>query len=222
MQLANLARWGMGLALALMLLAVPYVYYRHSYTHARRLRPVEEGKLYRSGCLTAAGLRDAIATYKIRTVINLMEENTDPALRASYFDPRTTRESEVCREMGADLVVLKVELVPPNRAGKENPPTAAAFLKIMDDPRRLPALLHCKAGLHRTGCLSAVYRMEYQGWDRLEALRELKAHGFGEFASTSANAYIVQYLLAYEPTHRRSERHPPVVLTSTPKNTDRP
>ena len=69
----------------------------------------------------------------------------------------------------------------------------------MDDPARYPALIHCKAGLHRTGVLSAVYRMEYQRWDWLEAWHELRSHGFGEFVSDSSNDYILQYLLAYRP-----------------------
>lgn len=224
MLLANSARWGLGLTLALVLVAVPYAHYRHCYTYAKRLRPVEEGKVYRSGCLTAAGLRDAITAHKIRTVINLMDEAPDPDLRASYLDARTTRESELCASLGAEMVFLNVDLVPVARAGKDRPPTVGRFLKIMDDPERYPVLIHCKAGLHRTGCLCALYRVEYQGWDRLEALRELKSHGFGEFASTSANAYIVQYVLKYEPTRRDRRAAPaaPVALTEASKDPARP
>jgi protein tyrosine/serine phosphatase len=64
--------------------------------------------------------------------------------------------------------------------------------------------LHCKAGLHRTGVLTAVYRMEYEGWSPQQALAELKANGFGDSKATSANDYIVQYILAYRP--RTSDR----------------
>ena len=35
----------------------------------------------------------------------------------------------------------------------------------MDDPDSYPVLIHCNAGLNRTGVMVAVYRMEYQGWD---------------------------------------------------------
>ena len=67
----------------------------------------------------------------------------------------------------------------------------------MDDPANHPVLLHCRAGLHRTGVLAAVYRMEYQGWTPAQAIDELKAYGFGEFPCSSANDYITQYVLTF-------------------------
>src|SRR5438876_16354 len=80
------------------------------------------------------------------------------------------------------------------------PPLAIdQFLTILDDPAARPVLLHCKAGLHRTGILAAVYRMEYEGWGPYRALEELKAHGFGDAAATAANDYIQQYIVNYRP-----------------------
>ena len=84
-------------------------------------------------------------------------------------------------------------------AAQERPETIDAFLKLMDDPANRPVLIHCRAGLHRTGCLVAVYRMEYDGWTRGAVLREMVENGFGRFAATSANDYITQYVLGYEP-----------------------
>jgi protein-tyrosine phosphatase len=72
----------------------------------------------------------------------------------------------------------------------------------MDDPANYPVLIHCKAGLHRTGCLVAVYRMEYEGWSPTEAIAEMKDLGFGDAACTSANDYIQQYVLTYQPRNR--------------------
>jgi protein tyrosine/serine phosphatase len=63
-------------------------------------------------------------------------------------------------------------------------------------------LLHCKAGLHRTGRLTAIYRMEYQHWPVGEAMRELKANGYGTFAASAADEYIVQYVGRYQPGFR--------------------
>lgn len=198
----------MGLAIFSIMCLVPYAYYRHNYTHAKRLRPVVSGQVYRSGCMTADGLRDAIQQYKIKTVINLQEEAVDPDLPASYFNGfHRTRESELCKAFGARMEFLFVELVGPDRAGKEYPSTIARFLDIMDDPANYPVLIHCKAGLHRTGVLSAVYRMEYQHWTPLEAWHELRSHGFGEFVSDSSNDYITQYLLTYRPRNQMTN-HP--------------
>jgi protein-tyrosine phosphatase len=62
-------------------------------------------------------------------------------------------------------------------------------------------LIHCKAGLHRTGILVAVYRMEYEGWSPADAFREAREHGFGNW--TSANEYVTQYILDYRPRRQR-------------------
>jgi protein tyrosine/serine phosphatase len=74
----------------------------------------------------------------------------------------------------------------------------------MDDPTNHPVLIHCRAGLHRTGVLTAVYRMEYEGWSTREAFNELKSNGFGDSACTSANEYVSQYVLAYRPRSSRA------------------
>jgi hypothetical protein len=194
----------LSLALALMLTAGPYFYYRASYTHAKRLRPIVAGHFYRSGCMTAAGFRDAIQRYKIRTVINLMEEDRDPDLPAGYFVPEPhVHESELCKSLGAKMEFLFVDVLSPGKAATERPDTIDRFFKIMDNPASYPVLIHCKAGLHRTGVLSAVYRMEYQGWTRLQAWRELRSHGFGDFVCDASNDQVKQYVLTFQPGIRR-------------------
>lgn len=192
-------RWGMGLAIAGFMIYAPYLYYRYSLEHSKRLRPVVEGKLYRSGCLTADGFRDAITKLKIKTVITFWDEDPDPTLHNSRFDPRSIKESELCASLGVDYKFIYVELLPETEVGKKPIRAIEEFLKVMDDPASYPVLIHCKAGLHRTGVMAAVYRMEYDGWSREDALRELKAHGFGHFTANTANGYIEQYVLNYKP-----------------------
>ncbi len=200
MRSSKLTAWIMAGVLLALMAGVPFVYYRYTYTYAKRLRPVEEGKLYRSGCMTAAGFTDAIRKLHIRTVINLMEDNVDPDLPAGYFDTKAIRESQLCAQLGAKMINLTVDLLPPDRIAKgERPVAIKTFLDLMDREDTYPALIHCRAGLHRTGVMVAVYRMEYNGWSRQEAMSELKAHGFGIYAATAANDYISQYVLSYEP-----------------------
>ena len=200
---SKVAAWTMALAIAALVAGVPFVYYRYCYTYGKRLRPVAEGMVYRSGCMTADGLAHTIEKYRIRTVLNLMEEFPDPILSAGFFDTRQVREKELCRKLGATMINLTVDLIAANRVGKERPAAIETFLELMDNPETYPALIHCKAGLHRTGVIVAVYRMEYDGWTPHQAMGELKANGFGEFAATSANEYVMQYILAYEPGIRR-------------------
>lgn len=189
----------MGAAIALMIVVVPFVHYRKVYSTTKRLRVATEGKVYRSGSMTAEGFRDAIRRHNIRTVINLQDEAQDPDLPNSFYGGGTVKESQVCAELGARFLFLPVELIHPSEVPEKRPATIDRFLELMDNPDIYPVLIHCRAGLHRTGCLLAVYRMEYEGWSREEALFELKAHGFGEFKSTAANDYIVQYILSYRP-----------------------
>jgi protein tyrosine/serine phosphatase len=213
----KIAAWLMSVVLFAAMVAIPFVYYRANYTHAKRLRPVTEGKLYRSGCMTAEGFADAIRAHRIRTVINLMDDDPDPDLPAGYFDHSGTRESELCAHLNVKMVQLSLDLLPPAQQRDHHPVAIQTFLALMDRPGTYPALIHCRAGLHRTGVMVAIYRMEYEGWTRDEAMRELKANGFGEYAATAANDYINQYVLHYEPRRltvlRRDELELPVHVT---------
>jgi len=221
---AQVRSWIFGLSIALLIGAVPIAYYRMTYSETKRLRVVSAGKLYRSGCMTGWGLETALRTHKIRTVINLMEEAPDPELPRRYFGGEREKESDLCRRLGVQYRNLYVDLVDPHRLDRERPATIDQYLEVLEDQSNYPILIHCKAGLHRTGVLVAIYRMEYEGWSRARALAEVRANGFGTFVSTSANQYINQYILRYVPHHRPGrvvERLPaardvPGSLTSRP------
>lgn len=198
-------RWCLGIGIFLMIVVVPFIHFRATYAHAKRLREVTPGKFYRCGQLTADGFREAIGRYGIKTVINLQDENPDPLVPESYYRNGTlTPESEVCRQAGARYVLLNFDLPARNVAHLEYPQVIDEFLRICDDSASYPILLHCKAGLHRTGLLTAIYRIEYELWPTGEALRELRANGFGDSAATSANDYIYAFLAVYQPRYVRA------------------
>jgi protein tyrosine phosphatase (PTP) superfamily phosphohydrolase (DUF442 family) len=176
-----------------------YVYFRAAYIHHKRLRIVEPGRFYRSGQLTAAGFTDAVRQLGIRTIINVQDDFPDPDLPLHFFTSETVKESDLCKRLGVQYVWLPPDLQPRRTPGGPRPHAIDEFLAIMDNPQAYPVLLHCKAGLHRTGVLTAVWRMEYQGWSPAAAYRELRAHGFGPWACTSANDYVNQYVLTYRP-----------------------
>src|SRR5262249_58419454 len=130
-----------------------------------------------------------------RPIVTLQDDFPDPDVSLSFLARDTVKESELCARLGVRYVCIRPDLVSRRAVGTERPEAIDEFLALMDDPATYPVLIHCKAGLHRTGILAAVYRMEYQGWTPAEAYRELKAHGFGTFACTAANDYVAQYVL---------------------------
>jgi hypothetical protein len=195
----------LAVGIAGLVLVVPVVYYRSVYTHAKRLREITPGVFYRSGQNTATGVIDAVERYRIRTIINLQDEYPDPELPWHYFGGGSIAESELCRRLGVRYVWLPPDIIARRKIPAERPQAIDRFLAIMDNPANHPVLIHCRAGLHRTGVMAAVYRMEYENYSPTEALRDVKANGFGDLVCTSANDYIVQYILTYRRGLRRPE-----------------
>jgi len=61
-------------------------------------------------------------------------------------------------------------------------PTAgqiATFLSIVDDPANQPVYVHCVGGRHRTGVMTAIYRMLEDKWTPDQAFKEMKSYKFG-------------------------------------------
>src|SRR5205807_2661750 len=138
------------------------VSFRYVYTFNKRLREVVPGRFYRSGQMTAPGFADAVARFHIRTIVNVQDDVPDPDLDRHFWGGGTVKESELCRQLGVRYVQISPDLVPRRLVPEARPRAVAEFLAVMDEEGNYPVLLHCRAGLHRTGILAAVYRMEYQ------------------------------------------------------------
>jgi tyrosine-protein phosphatase SIW14 len=202
--MAGIIRWSLVAALVGILLVIPAVYFRYVYDTYKRLRIVHPGRFYRSGQMTADGFADAVDRYHIRTIINVQDEFPDPDLETSFWNHATVKESKLCEQLGVRYVHLKPTLISRRLIPEYRPPAIDQLLTVLDDEANYPVLIHCHAGLHRTGVLTAVYRMEYEGWSVAQAYREMKAHGFGSWVCTCANDYVTQFVLSY----RRGLRFP--------------
>jgi protein tyrosine phosphatase (PTP) superfamily phosphohydrolase (DUF442 family) len=195
--IAAVARWILGLFIAVLVGGVPVVFFRWQYTHEKRFREIVPGRIYRSGQMTVAGFEETVRRYGIRSIVNVQDDYPDPDIAQGFFDRHSVKETELCRQLGVRFYFVFPDLVPHSEVSKRRPQAIDQFLAILDDPSNYPLLLHCKAGLHRTGCLTAVYRMEYEGWSPHEAINEMKDNGFGEWVCSAANDYISQYVLTY-------------------------
>ena len=55
----------------------------------------------------------------------------------------------------------------------------ASFLRIVNDPEHQPVFVHCVGGKHRTGVMTAVYRMTQHGWTSEQSYKEMKRYKYG-------------------------------------------
>lgn len=178
--------------LAVLTLALPLAYYRYQYNELKRVRVVTDGRFYRSGQLTPKGFTEVVEKFGIRTIVNLQDEDINPSL-GNGLD-----EAELCRRLGVNFV-----FIPPKLVAEGEPVSIEQFLAVCDDKNAYPILIHCKAGLHRTGTMTAFYRIEYEGWTPQAAMRELQANGFSQKQLHIKNPYIKNYLLDYIPRNKR-------------------
>jgi len=178
---------------AALVVAVPLLYSSHRQTTMRNFHVVEEGVLYRSGQLSPAAFEQVLNDRGIKTVVTLrtVRDKTLP-----YPDDF---ERQICEAHGLKHIRIEPLVWSPDEHGdipaEQN---VAKFLELMSDSNRHPVLVHCFAGVHRTGTMCAIYRMEAYRWSAERAIVEMQACGFdsGKDAGTKA---IENYLRNYQP-----------------------
>jgi tyrosine-protein phosphatase SIW14 len=70
----------------------------------------------------------------------------------------------------------------------------AQFLGIVNDPASQPVYVHCVGGKHRTGVMTAIYRMTNDGWSADQAFSEMKQYKFGaEFLHPEFKRVVYAY-----------------------------
>ena len=78
-------------------------------------------------------------------------------------------------------------------------PTAgqiATFLSIVDEPANQPVYVHCVGGRHRTGVMTAIYRMLEDKWTPDQAFKEMKSYKFG---ADFLHPEFKKFVLAFNP-----------------------
>jgi tyrosine-protein phosphatase SIW14 len=77
------------------------------------------------------------------------------------------------------------------------PPTAsqlARFFEVVKDPASQPVYVHCVGGKHRTGVMTAVYRMVTNRWNADQAFSEMKQYKFGlAFLHSEFKEFVFNY-----------------------------
>jgi protein tyrosine/serine phosphatase len=114
---------------------------------------------YRGSQPTAAQFAD-LKKLGIKTVIDLRKDSV-------------REEPDEVRGLG--LQYFNIPLRASQPATKEQ---TDYFLKLVNDPNNWPIYVHCKGGKHRTGALTAIYRITHDGWTADQAYREMKEYDF--------------------------------------------
>jgi tyrosine-protein phosphatase SIW14 len=83
------------------------------------------------------------------------------------------------------------------------------FFKLVNDSANWPVYVHCKGGRHRTGALTAAYRIVHDGWTGDQAYDEMKKYDFnsGFFGGPAAQKKFV-YSFYQQYTAQRSITQP--------------
>ncbi len=148
---------------------------------ARNFHEVDPGKLYRSAQLSEDELKDVIAQYGIKTIINLQGKR--PGQEWYETEQKVTQEFNV-QMVNVEMAVASI-------------PKRFEFLKLLEAYKNAerPILVHCRAGSDRTGEAVAIYQMEYMGKPKTEANESFSfKYMYIELFAPSKTYFVEKYL----------------------------
>jgi protein tyrosine/serine phosphatase len=118
-----------------------------------------------------------LATLGVKSVINLTSDDAD------------ADEEAMVKRAGMHYYVI-----PMTTSDAPRPAQVAEFLTIVNEPTNRPVFVHCVGGRHRTGVMTAVYRMTQDGWTAAEAFKEMKTYRFGaDFLHAELKRFVYDY-----------------------------
>jgi len=88
------------------------------------------------------------------------------------------REGNSAEQTAVEAQGMKFFRIPMSDKNQPSSDQAELFLKIVNDPANQPIFVHCAGGRHRTGAMSAIYRMTHDGWTADQAFEEMKHYDF--------------------------------------------
>ena len=131
---------------------------------------------YRGSQPTAKQYQD-LKRMGVKTVIDLRKDRVERALDWSR---------------AAGLQYFNIPLLP-HRAATEN--QTNEFLKLVNDPANWPIYVYCRGGRHRTGQMTAIFRITNDGWTGEQAYTEMKKYDFEDsfFYPRSVKKHVFAY-----------------------------
>lgn len=132
---------------------------------------------YYRGAQPEGGDYADLATLGVKTIVNLTSDDADASEKAM-----------------TERAGLKYFAIPMTTHTAPTAAQLAQFMKIVNDPANLPVYVHCVGGRHRTGVMTAVYRMTHDGWNADQAFSEMKRYKFGaDFLHPEFKRFVYGY-----------------------------
>ena len=105
----------------------------------------------------------------------------DLAALGVKMDIDLAEEGRADEQANAERAGMKFVRIPMTTTDTPTAAQLAQFLKLVNDPANQPVYVHCQGGRHRTGVMTAAYRMTQDGWDANRAYAEMKQFRFEGF-----------------------------------------
>jgi protein tyrosine/serine phosphatase len=105
-------------------------------------------------------------------------------------------EGDRAEEANARAAGMRFVRIPMTTHQVPSPAVVAQFLSLVSDPANQPVYVHCIGGKHRTGVMTAIYRMTMDRWNAVRALAEMKQYRFGAtFLHPEFKAFVDEYVV---------------------------
>jgi protein tyrosine/serine phosphatase len=127
---------------------------------------VEQGRIYRSGQISAPLIKKILTKYNIRVIIDFTSADSN--------DHDKQAEKQAAAEL--NIKVLRFRLSG-NGTGDVNDYAGAVVAIVNAEKQNLPVLVHCAAGAQRTGGVIAIYRLLVQKMDPNIVEDEIEKYG---------------------------------------------
>ncbi len=98
---------------------------------------------------------------------------------------------------------------------KSYPASDAAdkFLSLVNDKNNQPVFVHCAGGRHRTGAMTAVFRMKIQGWDVEKAYDEMKDYDFyTRWGHKAMKTFVFDYYRGLLISRKEEQKNPATLV----------
>jgi len=121
---------------------------------------------------------DALAELGVKTVINLIGD----------------ADLDVMEQSSVEQHGMRYVRIPMSTRKAPTAQQLETFLSIVNDAQSQPVYVHCVGGKHRTGVMTAVYRMVKDGISGAEAFNEMKRFKYGpDFLHPEFKSFVYEF-----------------------------